>query len=289
MPINVLVVDDSAVMRAMIIKTMKAAEIALGDVHQAANGQEGLDILDQYPVDLALVDINMPVMPGDVMIDRIRANRRTQDLPIMVISTEGSEGRIQELLTKVDGFLQKPFTPAALRESLNVLLGLPISFTVADALKQAATESFEKFGFLFPAGDWSPAPANMAALGADRDTATAAVGFEGAFSGLLEVVVPSNLLPVMAANMMGEDEVTPEHQLDAFGEIANVICGNVLPRIAGGAPFRLGHPEVHPGVNGTTEAESHGFSEVAQIHLPFEQGQADLRLYVEHPEAHGLG
>ena len=69
MSLNVLVVDDSAVMRAMIIKTLRLSGLPLGEVHEAANGQEGLGTLDEHWIDLVLVDINMPVMNGEEMIE----------------------------------------------------------------------------------------------------------------------------------------------------------------------------------------------------------------------------
>ena len=97
MAVNVLIVDDSAVMRAMILKTLQMSGLPLGEIHQAGNGQEGLDALDQHWIDLALVDINMPVMNGEEMIDRMRENPDTKDIRVVVISTEGSETRIKRL------------------------------------------------------------------------------------------------------------------------------------------------------------------------------------------------
>lgn len=70
MALNVLVVDNSMVMRTMIIKTLRLSGLELGDIHQAANGQEGLQVLENNWIDLALVDINMPVISGEEMIDR---------------------------------------------------------------------------------------------------------------------------------------------------------------------------------------------------------------------------
>src|ERR1700738_1495524 len=72
MPLNVLVTDDSAVMRAMIIKTLQMTGVELGDVLQASNGAEALAVLDEQWVDLALVDINMPVMNGLELLEIIR-------------------------------------------------------------------------------------------------------------------------------------------------------------------------------------------------------------------------
>ncbi len=123
MALNVLVVDDSSVMRAMIIKTLKLCNLSLGEIYQASNGQEGLILLENNWIDLALVDINMPVMTGEQMIEAIRENPDTTDLAIIVVSTESSETRIDNLLEKGVKFIHKPFTPEMLRETILETVG----------------------------------------------------------------------------------------------------------------------------------------------------------------------
>ena len=123
MALNILVVDDSSVMRAIIIKTLRLSQLPLGEVHEATNGQEALKVLDGNWIDLALVDINMPVMTGEEMIDRLRQNPETADLPVIVVSTEGSETRRQVLMEKGAGFVHKPFTPETLRDAIVRTLG----------------------------------------------------------------------------------------------------------------------------------------------------------------------
>ncbi len=124
MAFNVLVVDDSAVMRAMIIKTLRLSGLSLGEIYQASNGAEGLDVLSNNWIDLALVDINMPVMTGEEMIDRVRKNPETRDLSIVVVSTDSSESRIEMLSRKGAGFVHKPFTPETLRETILSITGV---------------------------------------------------------------------------------------------------------------------------------------------------------------------
>ena len=124
MSLNVLVVDDSSVVRAMIIKTLQMAGVPLGDVHQAGNGREGLEVLDKNWIDLLFVDINMPVMNGEEMIEQIRANPEWQDLPIIVVSTEGSETRIERLQRKGAKFIHKPFAAETVREIVTQLTGV---------------------------------------------------------------------------------------------------------------------------------------------------------------------
>ena len=100
MELNLLVVDDSSVTRAMIIKTLKMTGLPLGEIYQAGNGWEGLALLEKHKIDLALVDINMPIMNGEEMIECMRENADMRDTPVIVISTEGSETRIERLKGK---------------------------------------------------------------------------------------------------------------------------------------------------------------------------------------------
>ena len=123
MSVNVLVVDDSGVMRAMIIKTIRLSGLEVGTIHQAGNGREGLEALEQHWIDLVIADINMPEMNGEEMIDRMRQNPEFKDLPIVVVSTEGSKTRVERLQTLGARFIHKPFTPEIIRDTVKDLLG----------------------------------------------------------------------------------------------------------------------------------------------------------------------
>ena len=124
MAFNVLVVDDSAVMRAMVIRTLRLSGLPLGEVYEAGNGAEGLEQLDQHWVDLALLDINMPVMDGETMVDHIRENPATRDLSIVIVSTESSDTRVARLRAKGAAFVHKPFPPETLREVVLQMTGV---------------------------------------------------------------------------------------------------------------------------------------------------------------------
>lgn len=143
MSINLLIVDDSAVMRAMIKKTLAISGIPVGEVHEASNGAEGLERFDEAWIDLALVDINMPVMDGETMIEQLRARPDTADTPIVIVSTEGSETRIERLRQKGVFFVHKPFTPEKLREMVLAATGL----NEDDSANFAATASSDGLDF----------------------------------------------------------------------------------------------------------------------------------------------
>lgn len=124
MALNILIVDDSAAMRSIIQKTLHISGLELENVYHAKNGAEALQMLEENWVDLALVDINMPVMDGETLINHVRENPELADLPIVVVSTESSEARIVQLRAKDVEFIHKPFAPETLRETVFQLTGV---------------------------------------------------------------------------------------------------------------------------------------------------------------------
>lgn len=122
MSINILVVDDSSVMRAMIIKSLRMSGLPVGEIFQAANGKEGLNALSEHWIDLVIVDINMPVMNGEEMIDQMKLNDEMKDIPVIVISTEGSEIRLERLRKKSSAFIHKPFAPETIRDTIKGIM-----------------------------------------------------------------------------------------------------------------------------------------------------------------------
>lgn len=122
---DVLIVDDSAVIRRMVKKTLDMSGLDVGDVYEAGNGIEALAELDRHPVAVMLVDINMPAMNGIQLLTRMKQNDRLQHIPIVIVSTEGSTERIKELeRIGILGYLRKPFQPEQLRDVLTSLLGV---------------------------------------------------------------------------------------------------------------------------------------------------------------------
>ncbi len=124
MAFNVLVVDDSAVMRQMVVRTLKMSGLPLGTVLEAGNGEEGLFVLQDQWVDLLLLDINMPVMNGEEMLRRLRASPETEKLPVIVVSTEGSETRLAALHELGAAIVRKPFAPETLRDTIIRITGV---------------------------------------------------------------------------------------------------------------------------------------------------------------------
>jgi two-component system chemotaxis response regulator CheY len=97
--------------------------LPIKNVYQAGNGWEGLSVLEENSIDLALVDINMPVMNGEDMIATLRANPKWESLPVIVISTEGSQTRIEQFHRYGAKFVHKPFTPESVFKTIEELTG----------------------------------------------------------------------------------------------------------------------------------------------------------------------
>ncbi|MBU0595984.1 response regulator [Candidatus Bipolaricaulota bacterium] len=122
---DVLIVDDSATMRKMVRKVMEMAGLDVGEFHEAGNGIEALATLNDFDVGAMLVDINMPTMNGIQLLSRMKQSDRLKDIPIVIVSTEGSKQRIDELVKGgAVGFIRKPFQPEQLRDVLEPILGV---------------------------------------------------------------------------------------------------------------------------------------------------------------------
>ena len=120
MSLNVLIVDDSSTVRAVIKKTLTRAGVDVAERHEAAHGKEALEILEDKSVDLIITDINMPVMGGMEFIKNLAESETLKNIPVIVISTEGSNERIEELRMKgISAYIRKPFTPEMLREVMD--------------------------------------------------------------------------------------------------------------------------------------------------------------------------
>lgn len=124
MSLNVLVVDDSSVMRKMIIRTLNMSGVPLGEVFEAEDGRLGLELLEENWIDMLFIDVNMPVMDGMEMLTLVRSKPETRDLPVLIISTESNPQRINEINENRAGFVHKPFTPETLREKIIELTGI---------------------------------------------------------------------------------------------------------------------------------------------------------------------
>jgi two-component system chemotaxis response regulator CheY len=124
MSIRALIVDDSSVMRKIVERSLRQAGIDLSQVFEAGNGADALSVLKDQAVDLILCDINMPVMDGLEFIKQLPGVANAKDVPVVMITTEGSEAHVvQALSCGARGYIRKPFTPDQVKEHVVPVLG----------------------------------------------------------------------------------------------------------------------------------------------------------------------
>ncbi len=127
MSCNVLIVDDSTILRSAIKKVVKLAGIGEDHIFEAGNGQEALNVLETVWTDLVLLDLNMPVMDGEQFAREVRKNPDLADVTIVVVSTEANQERLERMkqLGAVST-LRKPFEPEDLCQIISTSLGIKL-------------------------------------------------------------------------------------------------------------------------------------------------------------------
>jgi two-component system chemotaxis response regulator CheY len=124
-PIDLLIVDDSAAIRKILQRVLQQIEIPLGNVFEAADGKQALDLLNEHSVQLVLSDINMPNMDGIELLRTLRSSVQWQDLPVIMITTEGSQAKVAEAAKLgATSYVRKPFTADQLRYKLAAVLSV---------------------------------------------------------------------------------------------------------------------------------------------------------------------
>lgn len=119
---EILVVDDSKVMREMIVACLRA-QGGLEFTH-AASGLEAIERLSLKKFDLMVLDLNMPDIGGIEVVEFVRGQDQLRELPIIVVTTRGDEAsRARALEAGASRFMTKPFSPEALLGEVRSLLG----------------------------------------------------------------------------------------------------------------------------------------------------------------------
>ena len=119
---TILIADDSAAMRAMLVSVVES----LGDYHivEASSGFDALRFLPRGHIDLILTDINMPDINGLELISYLRKNPNYKDIPVFIISSEGSAKDVEKgKQLGADEYVVKPFSPEALKLLINQYVG----------------------------------------------------------------------------------------------------------------------------------------------------------------------
>lgn len=117
--LDVLIVDDSAAIRKILQRVLRQTEIPIGNIYEAGDGVEALATLQAQSIGLVLSDINMPNMDGLELLSKVRAEQAWQRLPVLMVSTEGTQAKVLEAVERgASGYVRKPFTADQIKEKL---------------------------------------------------------------------------------------------------------------------------------------------------------------------------
>lgn len=118
---EILVVDDSRVMREMVMACLRARDGL--SFTQAASGLEAIERMSLSPFDLVILDLNMPDIGGIEVLEFVRSQDQLRALPVIVLTTRGDDSsRSKALQAGATRYMTKPFTPDALSDEVARLL-----------------------------------------------------------------------------------------------------------------------------------------------------------------------
>ena len=125
MSFNLLIVDDSNSMRAVIKKIVTISGFKMDKCLEANNGKEAMDLLSTNWIDIIISDINMPEVNGLELLDQLKKNDTLKEIPVIMITTEGSSERMKEAFERgAKGFVKKPFLPEEIKKVLYQVIGV---------------------------------------------------------------------------------------------------------------------------------------------------------------------
>lgn len=118
-----LLVDDSAMTRAVIKRVIGMCGVEVDKILEASNGKDGLAMLRVTPVSMMFLDLNMPQMSGMEVVKAVRADPKLAHVPIVIVSSESTESRIEQMKADgVNGYIKKPFTPEQIGDIITTIL-----------------------------------------------------------------------------------------------------------------------------------------------------------------------
>lgn len=121
--LTLLIVDDSATMRAMLKRAVTLSGVSIASILEAGHGREALAALEETAVDAVFTDINMPEMNGVELLRRMAEQKRWDHVLRVIVSTDGSEVRRQQVSgLQVCQYVQKPIRPEAVCDVLSSLV-----------------------------------------------------------------------------------------------------------------------------------------------------------------------
>ncbi len=233
MSLSILVVDDSPTVRGVIRKVLEH-DVDPPRVIEAVNGREAYELLLREPVDVVFTDINMPIMGGPELIDKMAEQDFLKTVPVVVITVSGSTKRGEDLKQAGASYvLRKPLQTEQIQ-------GIMAEIRIVDphryhsVLTEVISELLNSFAYMYVQ------PLARRDLPADNpdEHLKGSIDFLGRLCGTLEIALPMRTCVELAANALGADaqEITRERAEDAFKELLNITSGHILTAIAGEAP-----------------------------------------------------
>ena len=124
MTLRALIIDDSRVMRNMVMQTLRKTDLAEFEFTEAEDGADALSKFHPKKTDIVFADWNMPKMNGIEFVREVRSNKKAAHIPIIMVTSEKSMGKVETALDEAGAseYICKPFTPDQLKRKLAPIL-----------------------------------------------------------------------------------------------------------------------------------------------------------------------
>lgn len=121
---NFLIVDDSKTLRVLVRRVLTLSPLDIGQIYEAGDGRQAIEVLNREHVDMVLADLNMPGMAGSELVKYVRGSPALASTRILIMTAERSQPKLLALQALgINGYLTKPFGPEQLRDMVLELVG----------------------------------------------------------------------------------------------------------------------------------------------------------------------
>ncbi len=262
MKLKAMVIDDSRVMRSIVMNSLQKTTLAEFEFTEAQDGSDALGKFNPGDTDIVFVDWNMPKMSGIDFVRKVRGMQSAGQIPIVMVTSEKTIWKIKYALNVagVNSYICKPFTVDDMKRQLGKLIeeisnsiqkpaeaaaekGTEVKFSdvLADSVKQSLKDTFSSMcGIVLEAQDgteekWEP-----------FEGITGIVAFEGGGTWSLILGLPQDTAGAVVEKFAGTQiAFDSEDMEDVVGELTNVLSGDVSARLdARGVKTQISVPKV---------------------------------------------
>lgn len=125
---KILIVDDSSLARTFVIRCFEVAGVTADNFVEASDGAKALDYINNNEVSLVVSDLNMPNIDGAHLSNEIKANKKSKHIPIVIITSAGSDEQVEELKEiGVNVVMSKPISPNDIIDNVLPLINMGAS------------------------------------------------------------------------------------------------------------------------------------------------------------------